>query len=124
MSKVEDDKVPKNVQFLVQFEMPNNWSKNKLKKSYNEKVEAIIATTTTTSTPPSTTTVSGDGSGDDIPDRIYDFSVIIENKLMTEIIEYTLVVPESLDAESFVICVGECKFEGFWMMIGKTSLKL
>ena len=33
--------------------------------------------------------------------------------------EYKFIDIASLDPDSFVICVGECKDEGFWMLIGK-----
>merc|ERR1719285_1211909 len=39
-----------------------------------------------------------------------------------EPVEYDFIKPESINLDSFVICVGECKFEGFWMMIAFVSL--
>ena len=31
---------------------------------------------------------------------------------------FEYILPESLESKSFVVCVGECKSEGIWMMTG------
>merc|ERR1711935_338605 len=93
-------------------------------------VETTTSTTTTTTTTASTTTTSegsGDASGEssgktdplELLEIFVDFDdgsgIVLEKT-------YKFIDVASLQPKSFVVCVGECEKEGFWMMIGFVSL--
>merc|ERR1711970_901936 len=68
-------------------------------------------TTTVTTTTASTTKTT---SVNIITEPFPEFGVVSESK-------YHYIDVASLEPQSFVICVGECKDEGFWMMIAFVS---
>ena len=116
-------------------------SKKDLNKHYEEHVDRIKATTTespvTTTIETSTTTPasgSGDGSGDDyvctecevledLPEVAFYNQILIAELVRDgddtdRPFNFEYILPESLEPKSFVVCVGECKNEGIWMMTG------
>ena len=101
-------------------------------------VTTTTASTTTTTTPTTTKTTlttgqpdgSGEGSGvdaidvdlfDSIPTRFRREFQYEEGEFSGDDFEYEYKFIDigTLEPDSFVICVGECKDEGFWMLIGK-----
>jgi len=123
-------------QFLAEMTFEEGTvSKKHLLNHYEEKTKEIKATTTespsvTSTQEPTSTTNPDDGSGDGSGDEPEDYK-ILQDFIGTEILiaelvksedeppesfNFEYILPESLEPKSFVVCVGECKREGIWMM--------
>jgi len=117
-----------NVKFVMTLKMQEDTKKSDLKKDIETTVDKIQG--------------PGEGSGDEEngeegstessgeegkfdkessnDDIFVDFGSFFE-KSASRAVDFTYIDVSSLDTESFVICVGECKDEGFWMMIAFVS---
>merc|ERR1711892_58355 len=130
------------VQFNVLLDMPDETSKSDLKTDLEARINGLDKPNEdneddedTDQSGDGSTGGSGEGSGGNFGENsVDDGSATLQNKML-DVLEplvifefvtltdvqtsYNLIDTSSLSYNSIVVCVGECKGEGFWIMIGE-----